>query len=222
VGSPSNQALLVFDQGALRGKTFPLSDSVVIGRGSMQARCDLILPDRQVSRQHAEIFRQGSEYYLRDLGSKNGTFINGRRVQETVRLEDEDEIQIALAQRMRFVDAEATLPLSDIAHPQRLRLDPEMRQVWIGQNRIDPPLSPPQYRLLRVLHRVPGQVHSREEIVEAVWPSAEQSGVTDQAVDALVRRLRRRLSEVNPEGDYVVTVRGHGFRLDPLGRPEAA
>ncbi|MFZ4813533.1 MAG: winged helix-turn-helix domain-containing protein, partial [Phototrophicaceae bacterium] len=38
-------------------------------------------------------------------------------------------------------------------------------------------------------------------------------GVSEQAIDALVRRLRDRLAEVDPDTQYIVTMRGHGFRL---------
>jgi DNA-binding response OmpR family regulator len=50
--------------------------------------------------------------------------------------------------------------------------------------------------------------------VEAVWPEAAEEGVSDQAMDALVRRLRERVGELDPDHQYIVTVRGHGFRLD--------
>ena len=59
-----------------------------------------------------------------------------------------------------------------------------------------------------------GRVCSRESVVETVWPEAMGEGVSEQAIDALVRRLRDRLQESDPETQYVVTVRGHGFRLD--------
>jgi DNA-binding response OmpR family regulator len=89
--------------------------------------------------------------------------------------------------------------------------------VWIGVQEISPPLSPAQYRLLELLYEPPGQVRSRDEIVDAVWSYAEREGVSEQAIDALVRRLRERLAEIDPDGVYVITVRGHGFRLDPTG-----
>jgi hypothetical protein len=54
----------------------------------------------------------------------------------------------------------------------------------------------------------------REEVIGHVWPDAAGAGVSEQAVDALVRRLRDRLAELDPDGAYIVTVRGHGFRLD--------
>jgi DNA-binding response OmpR family regulator len=67
------------------------------------------------------------------------------------------------------------------------------------------------------LYEPSGQVRSRDEIVDAVWSETEREGVSEQAIDALVRRLRERLAEIAPDGLYVVTVRGHGFRLDPTG-----
>jgi hypothetical protein len=59
-------------------KTWPLSkEAVVIGR---MEGCDVILPDAGVSRRHAEIRREGDEWVVIDLGSTNGTEINGKRV----------------------------------------------------------------------------------------------------------------------------------------------
>ena len=57
-------------------------------------------------------------------------------------------------------------------------------------------------------------VITRDQIVEAVWPEAASEGVSEQAIDALVRRLRERIEECDDEFRYIVTVRGHGFRLE--------
>src|SRR5438552_6436259 len=59
-------------------RTWPLSkEAVVIGR---MEGCDIILPDAGVSRRHAEIRRVGDEWALMDLGSANGTELNGKSV----------------------------------------------------------------------------------------------------------------------------------------------
>jgi DNA-binding winged helix-turn-helix (wHTH) protein len=42
----------------------------------------------------------------------------------------------------------------------------------------------------------------------------EAVGVSDQALDALLRRLRDRIAAIDPAGSYIVTVRGHGIRLN--------
>ncbi len=96
----------------------------------------------------------------------------------------------------------------------RLRMDAEAHRVWVLEQEIEPPLSPAQYRLLELLYRNADRVVSRGEIVRHVWSESEEEGVSEQAIDALVRRLRDRLGEVDPDHQYVVTVRGHGFRLD--------
>jgi DNA-binding response OmpR family regulator len=71
-----------------------------------------------------------------------------------------------------------------------------------------------QYRLLDLLLDHEGEVLSRDAIVAAVWAEEEEIGITEQAIDALVRRLRDRIAAVDPDHAYIVTVRGHGFRLD--------
>jgi DNA-binding response OmpR family regulator len=93
-------------------------------------------------------------------------------------------------------------------------MDPEAHRAWIRDAELEPPLSPAQYSLLALLYEQSGRVVSRSEVVERVWPESNEAGVSEQAIDALVRRLRDRLAEVDAEHEYVVTVRGHGFRLD--------
>jgi DNA-binding response OmpR family regulator len=65
-----------------------------------------------------------------------------------------------------------------------------------------------------LLYQDPGRVCSRDEVVEAVWPEDDRAGISEQAIDALARRLRERLTEADPTTQYVVTVRGHGFRVE--------
>ncbi len=208
--------VLLADTGALRGRRWLLDrDEVVIGRAP---ECEVVVPDRQVSRYHARLRREPSGFMLEDLGSKNGTHLNGVTINKAVRLQDGDVIQIALALKLTFVGTEATLPLSLAEAAQmglgRLRMDQSAHRVWVGEMEIDPPLSPPQYRLLELLYSNSERVISRDEIIEHVWPNSIGEGVSEQAIDALVRRLRDRLAEADPGHAYVITVRGHGFRLD--------
>ncbi len=52
-------------------------ERALIGRAGS---CDIVVPDPSVSRRHAEVAREGGRFYIKDLGSTNGTFVNGRRV----------------------------------------------------------------------------------------------------------------------------------------------
>ncbi|OGO14464.1 MAG: hypothetical protein A2Y93_14380 [Chloroflexi bacterium RBG_13_68_17] len=186
----------------------------IIGRGT---ECDLTVADRQVSRRHARVRKTPEGFVLEDLGSKNGTHLNGTRLERPTMLQDGDVVQIALAVQLAFIGTEATMPLTlpgeAMGGVGRLNMDPQGHRIWVGDQEVDPPLSPPQYRLLELLYAQRGGVVTREQVVAAVWPGAAGEGVSEQAIDALVRRLRDRLGEVDPQGTYVLTVRGHGFRL---------
>lgn len=198
-----------------------VKDEVILGRGE---ECDLVLPERQVSRQHARIYRQDDVYFVEDLESKNGSWVNGEQLKGTRRLQDGDEIQLALAVRIQFIGSGATAPLPFQVPARigtgRLRLDREARRVFINEVELDPPLSPPQYRLLELLHNNAGRICTRDVVVETVWPDVVGEGVSEQAIDALVRRLRDRLAEIDPDTQYIITVRGHGFRLNDPDNPQ--
>jgi hypothetical protein len=209
----TNNPLLVIYKGALAGSRWPVTgDSVTLGRAK---DCDIVLPERQVSRHHARIERDASGFIVRDLGSKNGTSVNGEPVRgRPYRLRDGDEIELAGVLQMGFVVGEATLPLADVpTFSDRLEINKATRQVCLGREILDPPLSPAQYTLLTLLIDAAGGVVTRDEVIQAVWPDAA-GGVTDQALDALLYRLRERLAELDPEHNYIVTVRGHGFRYE--------
>lgn len=80
-------------RGVLRGRQgdYPLTESVtVIGRSR---RCDIVLTDPNVSRQHAEIRRQDDGFMLLDLGSTNGSRVNRRDVKQVV-LQHGDRIEL--------------------------------------------------------------------------------------------------------------------------------
>lgn len=208
-----NRPLLVVYQGALAGTRWVMEGDVfTIGRA---ADCHLVIAERQISRYHTRIEHDKDGYLLRDLGSKNGTFINGERVRgQPCRLRDGDEIALATIVQMGFIAGDATLPLDENTPISgRLNVDEATRRVSFGRKELDPPLSPAQFTLLVLMIQSAGRVVTRQDVVSSVWPDAA-GGVTDQAVDALIYRLRERLAEINPDHNYVVTVRGHGFRFE--------
>ncbi|MFZ4827171.1 MAG: FHA domain-containing protein [Phototrophicaceae bacterium] len=190
------------------------SDDVTVGRGEESG---IVIPRRQVSRVHIRIYKEGNRVILHDLDSKNGTWINGVQLKGKTELNDGDEINLAMSVRLKYVASGSTVPLP-FALPEviggRLRLDREAHRIFINGKEIDPPLSPPQYRLVELLYINSGNVCTREAVIDTVWPETLGEGVSEQAIDALVRRLRDRLSELDPTHQYIVTMRGHGFRLD--------
>ena len=209
-----NNPIIFAHEGPLSGSTWTLSLQTIIGR---DAACDIQIADRQVSRNHAMITSEGNgNVYITDLNSKNGVFVNGERIIGQADLKDGDVIKIALIQELIFVSSDATIPLDTNIQPQeepsqRLFIDQNARRVWIGESELLPPLSVQQYRLLTLLYNAENKVVSRELIISEVWGDDAAVGVTEQALDALVRRLRGRLDKKDPTHSYITTVRGVGF-----------
>ena len=105
-------------------------------------------------------------------------------------------------------------PSAMLQAEQELRLDSATHRIFVRGKEVLPPLSKEQYELLAHLYEQAGQLCTREEIVRAVWPEEEETGITEQAVDSLVHRVRERLRAAGATEQLIVTVRGQGFRLD--------
>lgn len=84
---------LTVRQGPRPNLVFELDkDSYTIGR---EAGNDIVIEDPQVSRRHAQLTRQGSSYLLEDIGSTNGSYVNGKRITAPVLLADADLVGLA-------------------------------------------------------------------------------------------------------------------------------
>jgi DNA-binding winged helix-turn-helix (wHTH) protein len=210
---------LVAQAGPLSGQRWILNGDIIVGRDES---CQVVIQNRQVSRYHARFVSLPHGVQLEDLGSKNGTHLNGHDLIEPITLQDGDVIQIAFAQQFLYLSSDSTLPLEisphetneNILSPRMLRLDKRSRRVWIGNDELLPPLSVSQFQLLELLYDNPGRVVSRAELIQAVWGKEDAVGISEQALDALVRRLRDRLAMTNSNQQFLITVRGHGLRLD--------
>ena len=83
--------LRILEPPSHNGETYPLGDEITVGRGG---GCGIVLPDDGfVSTVHARVFRRGDEVFVEDLGSRNGTFLNGDRVATPTRLRRGDRVQ---------------------------------------------------------------------------------------------------------------------------------
>jgi pSer/pThr/pTyr-binding forkhead associated (FHA) protein len=99
VGSVQLKAVLLHldKDGEVNGELVLTNETITAGRGS---NCDLLIEDTHASRKHFSIHYDGKDYVLRDLGSSNKTYINGKEVTEH-RLQSGDEIQVG-KDRHRF------------------------------------------------------------------------------------------------------------------------
>ena len=200
------------DDGAIGapGRRWEIRGPLVVGRA---AAADLTVALPALSRRHLELVEATGRVAARDLGSRNGSAINGRPLgQQAVILTDGDELVLAGTIAFRFIDPMATPIGPRIGKLTGVWIDPDTGVVWLDARPLEPPLSPRQLSLLQLLHDADGDVVSRDRIVEVVWADAVADGVSDEAVAALVKRLRQRLGEAG-RGELIEMVRHRGLRL---------
>ncbi len=133
------QFQFVMRSGPTPGVTFPLDgDQLTIGRDSTNG---VAINDAEISRKHARLMFQGGKYVLEDLGSTNGTFVNGQRLAGPVVLKPGDVVslgeQIVLMYDAIAGDAGATVAVS------RKAVQPSPPAYSAPQQSYSPP--PPAY-----------------------------------------------------------------------------
>jgi 3',5'-cyclic-nucleotide phosphodiesterase len=107
--------------GSYEGRSFDLKgDTIYIGRSPDN---DLQIKDRFVSRKHLRIFRKGSKYFIKDLKSKNGTFINGKQIPSGVEFELKEGLTIAIGMSVICLDKESSEDVVSFLESIRLSRD---------------------------------------------------------------------------------------------------
>lgn len=212
--------MLVVKSGQLAGQRWALEgERWAIGRDP--SYCAIVLPEPEISRRHVEIVRaEDGSLWVSDLGSRNGTWLNGRPLSQTRQpLRPGDELLLAGKVALVLMTADETASLqrpNAPPSPLGLVIEHARRSVWINGKELHPPLSVQQYQVLQLLVSRNGSVVSRDELLDEMDRLSEHSPEdvhSLQALNALIHRLRERLAELDPDHDYIVTVRGHGFRF---------
>jgi len=203
---------------------FTLGEKTTLGRHPNNA---MRLLDREVSKEHAVIQKVAGSYVLRDLGSSNGTFVNGRRIRE-LKLRDGDEISLGNC-RFIFHEGEkerSTSPnvtvvasaqsapafLAQLEHEEETEFRPADQLSDISALRLD-------YEKLRIAHEFHRQVgleRDQKSLLDKILNVAFQLLAADNAVLFLVNeqtgelepqmvRNRRKDSEEVVLSDTVLT-----------------
>jgi two-component system catabolic regulation response regulator CreB len=94
-----------------------------------------------------------------------------------------------------------------------LSIDSGKRQANFSGTSID--LTRFEFGILALLMKYPSQIYSREQLMQNVWPSPEES--YDRAVDTHIKTLRSKLKSIAPDTDHIVTHRGLGYSFKGNG-----
>ena len=207
--------MLVVEKGIRQGTAITLDQQVSVLGGSPSA--DVFIDNSFVSRQHAQIVREGDGFRLRDLDSKIGTFVNGTRVtSEGHMLQIGDRIELTEGHvLLRFQTRGSTrnLPGAPTLDPANLVVDPKSREVWVEGNRLEPLLSRKEFDVLNALFQREGEACSKDEIAAVGWPERDGGDIGDQEIEQTIHRLRLRIEPDRSNPRYILTVRGYGYKL---------
>lgn len=212
----SHSGTIVIIKGPSAGQAFTLTQQItVIGRDES---ADLVIPSSSVSRRHAHIVQQDATFYIEDLGSSNGTFVNGQRITARTPLQDGDDIGLGQAASLRF---NAPTPAAD-ADPELFDTDERTilqatvyavdehvpATVQMKKEEAQPATAP------RLIVQVVGQPPTAHEL-RAETVTLGRTDDNDIVVHSrIVSRRHARLERIALEGG------GEGYRLIVL--PEAS
>ena len=187
---------------------------ITVGR---EATCSIRVDSPYVKRQHARFEMRDDGAVIVDLGSRNGSLLNGRRVEGTAPLAPGDVITIAdvtlrcLAESSDEGETRSFLTKPpDEPPPDLLRVDVPAYEVSIGTTKLERRLSAQEFELLSYLYANRERVCQRQELGDAIWGTGNWD---PNMLHRLVHRLKEKL-EPNPEKPrYIQTVPWVGYRL---------
>ena len=207
--------MLVVERGVPGVQAFPLDQDVSLLGASQSS--DIFLDNPYVSRMHAQIIQEQDGWAIRDLDSKNGTFVNGVRLRDEGRLlESGDRIELAEGQVvLRFLKRGATVTMSSTAAKESgdLLVDSKTREVWVLGKKIETSLSRKEFDVLDLLNKRRGEACSKDEIAAVGWPERDTGDVGDQEIEQSIRRLRLRIEPDPSNPRFIITIRGYGYKL---------
>lgn len=99
--------------------------------------------------------------------------------------------------------------------PKTVRLNDYSNEIYFGDEPLAD-LTAQEFKLLKFLLDNPQRVVERNEVINAVWSDSKtQAGVSDEALDQMVHRLRRKIEDEADNPKHLLTVKGRGFRFLP-------
>jgi hypothetical protein len=179
---------------------------LLIGRDD---RAEIQVLDQGVSRRHAEIFRMGEMFFIRDLDSRNGTFVNEERIKEEL-LRDGDEVRIG-STVIAFEDAPPGTSPKDAATVRRVRTSEgaeatttiHIEEVFAGDvDDLLDPARPDQQRDLRTLYRVSHAIAEAKDMPALLDGVIRLAGEAVRADHACVFVRKEGTREFELEASY--------------------
>lgn len=200
--------LIITGPNGVRREASLTAESLEIGRGET---CDITLESGFVSRRHCRVARTAAGFVLADVGSRNGTSVNGRPLGGEHLLVSGDAVTVG-DYTLMFIDpayhsAEFTIP-QETGAGAPISCDAATREVRLHGERVELGLSVQEFELLAVLCARYGMVCTRDELGIVIWGAGNYEY---NMLHRLIYRLKAKLAPVAQ--DAVVAVPGVGYKI---------
>ena len=199
-------------QGPDRGKTFQLPDNEpqLIGRSSEA----LPITDRSVSRRHAELTPDGRSWYLRDIESANGTFLNGELLDERTKLKPGDQIRCGASLFVFGVTADKAYEPSPIRVVGPDQMEATVESAMQRKNSIDQ-LAAFQSGSSDGSHSQTAKAEPAQHL-RVIYEITSIIGQTVDRKELLSRVMDIIFEEVGPDRGFILLQSGPNERPNPI------
>jgi len=184
------------------GKLAKLSYETALAEGDKKELAELLLSKRQIKGALFEIWN-----YL--LPEEKDDLISGHNNEHLEKIGILGGGKISIPLLSQFIKSTALN-----ANSGKITYNAERNEISRGEESLSEKLTPSEFRLLRFLMTNSDKVCEKNEIIENVWKDTKtQEGVTDQALDQIIYRLRKKV-EVDPNSpQHITTIKGRGYKF---------
>lgn len=224
----STSGMIVIIEGPSSGQEFTLTKQVtVIGRDE---QVDVTIHAPSVSRRHARILQRDGDFYIEDLGSSNGTFVNGQRIEQVTALHDGDRIALGQALMLRFntqsdetLDDEQTMLQATVyAVDENVPATVQMHKSDTVEPETQAPALQPTRLIVQIVGQAP-QVHElREEVITLGRAEDNDIVIPSRIISRYHARLERSADTyrlvVLPQASNAVVYQGEALQQPHLLR----
>jgi DNA-binding response OmpR family regulator len=121
-------------------------------------------------------------------------------------------LQFKESETTNIMTRESAAAKSKAAAVAWLRIDERKKEVWVDARQKK--ISKKEYELILFLYKNAGNICSREEIIQAVWPeSKDPSAISDATIDQLIHRLREKVEPEPAKPTRIVSKKAFGYML---------
>ena len=178
-------------------RDYAVADGASLSVGRMRD-CDISLPEREVSRRHAQFARRGDRLFVQDVGSHGGTFLNGVRVTDEAEVKPGDEVRVGSALFSLVRPSEAAPAPAPASAPAAD--GPDFAELFKGANVLY------SDALMKVKSRIHTEILTRLNATESAFANSGDKDLVFRAEQCLDQVLREFRHEI-PDGIDVKAVR---------------